>query len=192
MTNKAEADTISPAKPRGGKLALCVRILAVITAIMEILFVWKVLIPEFQQRPTRQWIITGQTTGPSGEANYLEFHAPDVPGPDGRQTRPFPGWFCNRARPGDVMLMDIGAGTTDFIFLTRNGHVIARLFGADAQHALWFTTISIFPIVSLFPWRNRTVRLTVLSFSATAAIIAIGTALTVGLFIFALASGGGC
>jgi hypothetical protein len=190
VTNKSEGDKISNAMPGGGKLALCIKLLAVITAIMGILFAWKVLVPDFQQRPTTQWIITAKTAGPLGEANYLEYHAPEYPGPDGRQTWPFPGWFCNRARPGDVMLMDIGGGQTESILLTRNGHIIARLFNAGLKQALWFTAISILPIISLFPWKNQRVRLTVLSLAGTAEIVVIGTALVVGLFILALKFGG--
>ncbi|HEV2327995.1 MAG TPA: hypothetical protein VGY56_04305 [Verrucomicrobiae bacterium] len=157
---------------------------------MGILFAWKILMPEFQQHPTTPWIITGKTTGPSGEANYLEFHAPEYPGPDGRQTRPFPGWFCNRARPGDVMLMDIGGGQTKCIFLTRNGQIIGRLFDATQKQGLWFTAISIMPILSLPPCKNQRVRLTILSLAGTVEIIAIGAALVTGLFILALEFGG--
>jgi hypothetical protein len=190
VTNKSEGDKISNATPGGGKLALCVKLLAVVTAIIGILYSWNVLVPDFQQRPTTRWIITAKTTGPLGEANYLEYHAPEFPGPDGRQTRPFPGWFCNLARSGDVMLMDIGGQSTESILLTRNGQIIARLFNAGQQQGLWFTATSSCPILSLFPWRNRRVRLTVLGLAGTAEIIVIGTALVVGLFIFALKFGG--
>ena len=173
------------------KLRLCIQIFAVVTVTMGICFACKFLVPSFQ-RPTTQWVITGKTTGPTGESNYLEFHAPEYPGPDGRQTRPFPGWFCNLARSGDVILMDLGGSpTSGYILLLRNGHVIARLLNAEQKHGFWFTAIAIFPVLSLFPWKNQRIRLAVLSLAGMAEIIVIVIALGVALFYLAFAFGGG-
>jgi len=188
---KPSADESSGIKLGRSKLCLCIQIFAVVTVIMGIYFARKFLVPSFQ-RPTTQWIITGKTTGPTGEDDYLEFHAPEYPGPDGRQTRPFPDWFCNAAWSGDVMLMDLGSSpTSGYILLLRNGRVIARLFNAKQKQGLWFAAIAIFPVLALYPWKNQRIRLAVLSLACTAEIIVIVIALVVALFYFALVFGGG-
>jgi len=188
---KPDDDESSGLKSGRSNLCLCIRIFAVVTVIMGIYFAWKFLVPSFQ-RPATRWIITGKTIGPTGESDYLEFHAPEYPGPDGRQTRPFPGWFCNVARSGDVMLMDLGGRpTAGYYLLLRNGRVIARLFNAQQKLGLWFTAMAIFPVLALYPWKNQRIRLAVISLAGTAEIIVIVSALVVALFYFALAFGGG-
>lgn len=185
------ADESSGLKLPCSKLQLCVQILAVVTVIMGIIFARKLLVPLFQP-PTTQWIITGKTTGPCGESNYLEFHAPEYPGPDGRQTRPFPGWFCDVAQSSDVMLMDLGGSpTSGYILLQRNGHVIARLFNTEQKLGVGFTALTIFPVFALYPWKNQRIRLAVFSLAGTAELIVIVTALALALIYLAFAFGGG-
>ena len=191
---KPDADKSSGLKSGRSNLCLCIRIFAVVTVIMGIIFAWKFLVPSFQ-RPATRWIITGKTTGPTGESDYLEFHAPEYPGPDGRQTWPFPDWFCIVARSGDVMLMDLGGSpTAGYYLLLRNGRVIARLFNAQQKLGLWFTAMAIFPVLALYPWKNQRIRLAVISLAGTAEIIVIVflIASVVAFLYFAAAIGGSC
>jgi len=148
------------------------------------------LVPSFKA-PTDKWIITDKTKGVDGY--WLEFHAPEYPGPDGKQTMSFPFWFYKTARVGDELRMNVGSGDwgMGYTLLVRNGRVVARKLSRWQKKEILIIADLLFPLAVFFKWKNKQLRLVIFGAAALAEAIAIGTILFWALFFIALAFGGG-
>jgi hypothetical protein len=170
-------------------LRKCVKIFAVITAMLGVYAIPKYLGPSFNT-PISEYVISGKSI----EANgcRIEFHPPN--NLDTTQSCFFPQSFYEAAQPGDIIRMSTGSGCGGYRCLVREGRVVthARSFSSDQCHVILFIVAAFFPLLVFFRLENELLRSLILAAAILAEMIVLGVILFYGLLLYAILNSHNC